>query len=247
MGATSARNYLVCQAMINLLVIAFLYFESSGTVAADPDAVAKTRSVNEVSNLLQNISSNAPWAIDRDTNGTVVSIGIPSRYEDDHSMELLGSLCTVTQAAVFGGSKRWEQGSPILTERGITFLAGMPNLTHLELACLSHLDSGVLRGVRALGQVRHLTLYNIALARQEYRWLAYATNLTHLDIENCSSFGDQELLLLTNLIALKDLRLLGTSVSAEGTNRMSQMHALTNIVLKSSAESNTTLKGSLEK
>jgi len=236
------RNYLGCRATPRLLALAFLCLAASGIATDEVAARAEDHGTNTVSNLLQTLSARFPGTIDRNGLGAIVAIGIPSRFNDDHSLELLGSLCTVTQVVLFGGSKQWEQGSPTLTERGIAFLAGMTNLTNLELACLQHLDGGVLRGVSDLSQLKRLTLYNVALSSEEYKWLSYATNLVRLEIQNCSNFGDHELCLLTNLTTLKDLRLLGTSVSPDATNIVSRMHSLTNTVFKNSEQTNDALE-----
>jgi hypothetical protein len=237
-----SQSHLGCWAAPHLLAFVVLCPTARGAATDYLAVSAEVQGTNPVSNLLQTISTRFPWTIDRDSTGSPVCIGIPSRYNDDRSLALLGSLCTVTQIVIFGGSKEWEQMSPPLTERGISFLAGMTNLTSLELACLQRLDSGVLRGVCGLTHLNRLTLYNVALPSDEYRWLAYATNLEHLEIQNCSNFGDQQLRLITTLTTLKDLRLLGTSVTPDATNGVNRMHSLTNMLLRNLGQTNDTLK-----
>lgn len=189
----------------------------------------KSLNTNATSQLLLSISEKFRFAVTRNVNGDVVSIGLPSMYGDDQSMALVGTLSNVSQIDIFQGG--WTN-IPILTEHGINCLVGLPKLTDLKLLCLNKFSSNVLRGVAGLTQVRELTIYNVPFPSEEYRWLKSMTNLAKLDVESCSNFRDQEVFMLTNLPNLREVRLWGTGVSLQGANVFKSIPLLTNVVFR---------------
>jgi hypothetical protein len=144
---------------------------------------------------------------------------------------LIGEFKSITNLNLNGLT---TTNSQTLTPAGVDQLSALPNLAKLSLVCFQErgLNPGVLESVSRLRQVRDLQLYYANAPPAEYASLSKMSNLTSLSVQNGVTFGNHELLALTNLPGLARLELIDTGVKSEATNVLVAVGTLTSFRFK---------------
>jgi hypothetical protein len=204
-----------------LLLIQCLAFggESNGSVSLG------------ASNLVKQIAAEFPNMVTRDTNGVLIGLSIPSKYNDDRSLRLISEIQSIRRLRILGTPS--AHASP-LTPVGIEHLQRMGNLVSLEFACFqkSGLNVGVLRSASSISQLQEFQLYFSEAPPDDYVFLSNMVKLTSLSLDSCSNFGDKQLQTVTNLTRLTQLILINTDVTSNGTNILKQLPSLTNLYVR---------------
>jgi len=103
-----------------------------------------------VRELLCIVTKAGPWTVDIDKDGTIISLGIPSKYQDEQWLERISYIDTIRELAIVGFGIYEKADTPMLTERGIAALAPLENLASLRFTCLNHIDDGAMSGLTKL-------------------------------------------------------------------------------------------------
>ena len=171
-------------------------------------------------------------ASQRDSNGLLISLNIHCQYHDDAKLRLISQIPTISKLKING---LLTPDSSNTTYIGISYLTNMTKLFALELDCFGSqtYSPGMLENVCRINQLHELKLYYFGAPAAEYRFLSRLTNLTRVDIEYSPHFGNKELCILTNLPGLRELSLVGTGVTPEGTNVLGANSQLRSLFLGS--------------
>lgn len=185
--------------------------------------------------IVKAIEAETPYGVTRDTNGLLIGLSIPSKYNDDRSLQLISEVESLRRLKINGTP---SVHAPALTPVGIAYLERMSNLVSLEFACFQRegLNVGILTSASRLRQLREFYLYFSEAPSGEYNAITNMVNLTHLKVVWCSNFGDRELQLVTNLTSLTTLVLVDTGVSPRGTNVIKNSPSITNLYFAPSTD-----------
>jgi len=163
----------------------------------------------------------------RDSRGDVISVGLITPNVNDQCLELLSHLVSVKEITI---TKR--RSFDELTPRGISALQNLPHLGTLRIRCFQGLNAGVFKEICNLRNLRDLELIASFPPEREYICLTNLTKLTELHVNYCTNFTAQELLPLTNLIALRNLELSYDGLSPRSTNMLGRIRCqFTNCII----------------
>lgn len=167
-----------------------------------------------------------PEDLGKDPDGRVISVLLRQGWASDQHLALVSSVGSIQSIAL-------EPTFRVRPSRvGIAALSRLTNLSSLNLACSGYLPEDVFRTACSLKQLQRLSLVAAYPPVAEYNCITNLTNLTQLRITHCTNFADAQVTLLTNLVKLRILELAADGISDQGTNVLSSMAKLTNVIFK---------------
>jgi Leucine-rich repeat (LRR) protein len=153
----------------------------------------------------------------------------------DAGIEALTGLTNLKELTL-GGNK--------LTDAGLQPLRQMPGLTYLDLGGAQREDSGLwslsltqpgLESIATLTNLTRLRLTGILVGARALAILQGLPRMEALDLHNCARVGDDSIVILAGMPALRWVDLTGTQVTAEGVEQLRRAKPECKILLGASS------------
>jgi hypothetical protein len=175
--------------------------------------------------LVQALERESSYNVERDAQGRVVMLRLPSDRCCNESVALLRQLPELRNLWLYRSREN-------VSADGIRLLRQNTNLCSLTFACFfTNLPTGILSEVAALPYVTRVQFVSAEPPAPEYTALAHMTNLTDLQIDYGIYFADGELALFTNAPSLRNLIVRSRALTSNSAALLPRFHSLTNAEL----------------